>query len=90
MIFEWDENKNEINKRKHGISFETAKFVFEDENMAEVVDLAHSTLEETRYLAIGMVNNILTVVFTERGEATRIISARRANKKEENLYYGNI
>ncbi len=90
MIFEWDENKNEINKRKHGISFETAKFVFEDENMAEVVDFAHSTLEETRYLAIGMVNNILTVVFTERGEATRIISARRANKKEENLYYGNI
>lgn len=89
MKFEWDENKNEINKRKHGISFETAKLVFEDKNMIEIIDRFHSTLEEERYYAIGMVENVLTVVFTERVENIRIISARPATKDEEEIYYGN-
>ncbi len=89
MKFEWDENKNEINKKKHGISFEEASLVFDDKNAVELLDHFHSTLEEERYLAIGMVHGILTVVFTERREKTRIISARNANAKEKEIYYGN-
>lgn len=89
MRFEWDENKNEINKKKHGVSFEDASLVFDDKNVVEIFDSVHSTLEEERYLAIGMVHNVLSVVFTERGEKTRIISARQANKKEKEIYYGN-
>lgn len=89
MVFEWDENKNEVNKRKHGISFETASHVFDDEDMVELFDSFHSSSEEERFLAIGMVEGILTVVFTERGENKRLISARKANAKEKEIYYGN-
>jgi hypothetical protein len=89
MTFEWDEAKNEINKKKHGLSFETAAHVFEDKNMVEIYDRFHSTLEEERFLAIGEVGGVLTVVFTERGEAKRLISARCANSKEKEIYYGN-
>lgn len=64
--FEWDENKNEINKVKHGISFETAALVFQDEDRVEIFDRFHSSLEEERYLLIGKVKGILTVIFTER------------------------
>lgn len=71
MVFEWDENKNESNIKKHGVSFETAVLVFNDERMVEIFDAYHSTTEEDRYLAIGMVGDVLTVVFTERSNKTR-------------------
>ena len=88
MIFEWDEEKNRINKEKHdGISFEFAVRVFLDEKRIERYDEEHSTLTEDRWNAIGMVGKILFVVYTERGERTRIISARRATKEEEREYY---
>ena len=51
LKFEWDEEKNLINKRKHGISFETAAYVIEDENYIEMYDFEHS-IEEDRYIAI--------------------------------------
>ena len=89
MEFEWDENKNEINKIKHGISFETAALAFEDENRVELFDKFHSTLEEERFILIGKVKGILTVIFTERKEKVRIISARIANSIEKEIYYGN-
>ncbi len=73
MEFEWDELKNEANKRNHGISFETAAFVFNDD----------------RYITIGKVRKVLYVVFTEREDKIRIISARLAEKKEKEIYYGN-
>lgn len=87
--FEWDENKNEINKVKHGISFETATLVFQDKNRVEIFDRFHSSLEEERYLLIGKVKGVLTVIFTERKEKVRIISARPANSIEKDIYYGN-
>lgn len=87
--FEWDENKNEINKVKHGISFETAVLVFQDEDRVEIFDRFHSSLEEERYLLIGKVKGVLTVIFTERKEKVRIISARSANSIEKDIYYGN-
>ena len=88
MLFERDEEKNRINKEKHdGIGFEYAVRVFLDEKRIERYDALHSTLMEDRWNAIGMVGRILFVVYTERGERTRIISARRATKEEEREYY---
>ena len=88
MQFEWDEEKNRINKEKHdGISFEYAVRVFLDEKRIERYDAKHSTLTKDRWNAIGMVQKVLFVVYTERGERTRIISARRATKEEECEYY---
>lgn len=54
LRFEWDEQKNALNKAKHGISFETAALVFYDENYIEMYDFEHS-LDEDRYIAIGRV-----------------------------------
>ena len=87
ICFEWDDKKNEINKRKHGISFETALNVFADENRLEEYDEKHSD-QEDRYISIGFVRDVLVVVHTDRENAIRIISARPANKKEEAMYYG--
>lgn len=91
MTFEWDENKNQINKKKHdGISFEIAARVFLDEKRIEKYDVLNSTLEEERYQAIGKVDEVLFVVFTERGSNhIRIISARPANQEEIHEYYRN-
>ena len=86
-LVEWDDAKNEINKKKHKISFETAAEVFLDERRIEDYDEFHSD-DEYRIKTIGLVENILTVIYTERGERLRLISARRADKNEEDEYYG--
>ena len=87
-IFQWDENKAKINKIKHGVSFKVATKVFEDENRLERPDYEHSQDEE-RWQVIGKVDKILFVVYTERGDITRLISAREADKEEKEIYYGN-
>ena len=86
LKFEWDEEKDRINRQKHGISFETASYVFRDEYYIEMYDFEHS-MDEDRYIAIGMVGDLLFVVFTERGENIRLISARLATESERRLYY---
>ncbi len=86
MKFEWDDEKNTINKKKHGISFETASKVFADPYYIEVYDSEHSS-DEDRYIAIGLVEDVLFVVFTERKESLRLISARLATEKERRFYY---
>lgn len=86
MKFEWDENKNTINKQKHHISFETASHVFDDPMYIEMYDFEHS-LSEDRYIAIGKVGDVLFVVFTERKDVLRIISARIATEVERRIYY---
>ena len=86
LRFEWDEEKNQINQKKHKISFETAAYVFEDENYIEMYDFEHS-IEEDRYIAIGCVGDVLFVVFTERKDNIRLISARLATETERRLYY---
>ena len=53
LKFEWDEEKDRINRQKHGISFETASYVFRDEYYIEMYDFEHS-MDEDRYIAIGM------------------------------------
>ena len=89
MIFEWDEEKNRINRQKHGISFELASKVFDDENRLEDYDEIHSIYED-RYVVIGNVGSIVYVVCTDRPQtnSVRIISARLATKNERRRYYG--
>ena len=89
MIFEWDESKERINISKHGIDFSTAALVFGDDNRIEKYDESHSMTEE-RYVTIGEINGIaviVVVVYTEREDSIRIISARLATKIEKEAYY---
>lgn len=88
MEFEWDEQKEKLNIQKHHISFNIAKKVFNDINRLEIYDIQHSFVED-RYNTIGMVEDILFVVYTERKEKIRLISARLATEKERSLYYDN-
>ena len=86
--FEWDEDKDRINKRKHGISFEEALQAFDDPDFLEFRDEIHSTQCEVRIKGVGAIHGVVVVaiVFTER-KRVRIISARKANRKEEVDYY---
>lgn len=75
MHFEWDESKDAFNLRKHGISFGEAQHAFLDPNRIVAIDQKHSNDEE-RYYCFGRVEDgILTVRFTMRGSAIRIIGA---------------
>ena len=86
VSFEWDETKEELNFRKHGIHFRTAMKVFLDPNMLIREDEEH--LSEERYDVIGKVGNILFVVCTFRKENTiRLISARLASVPEKERYH---
>jgi hypothetical protein len=87
--FEWDAAKAESNLVKHGVSFEAARCLFDDVFGFERGDF-DSAPSEIRYVITGMVNDvILTVVYMERGVRTRIISARRATKHEQEEYYSS-
>lgn len=89
LNFEWDRQKARINKIKHGISFKTATAVFDDPNRLEEFDEFHSW-DEDRWQVIGMANDILFVVYTERLDKIRLISARVANEDERSRYYGRF
>ena len=86
MQFEWDDEKAALNFKKHGVRFETAALVFNDENRIELYDTAHSAYED-RYNTIGKVHEVLFVVYTERRSLTRIIFARIATPAERRMYY---
>ena len=90
MKFEWDENKEKTNFIKYGIDFRTAALVFCVDFRIETFDEAHSNFEEDRYITIGMIHGTITVimvVYTERADTIRIISARIATKREREAYY---
>ena len=61
MLFEWDEKKNKANKKKHGIAFEDAVFVFQDPFILESHDRNHSTWSEVRWRAVGFAERLLCV-----------------------------
>lgn len=90
IIFEWDDNKNIINKKKHNISFEEAQTVFYDDQALLIADPEHSENEE-RFIILGFSKkaNLLVVCHCYRSAETviRIISARKATKKESEEYY---
>lgn len=87
LSFEWDRNKSEANIRKHDVSFEEAKTVFNDPFALTIEDPDHSTTED-RYIDIGISGNgnLLIVWYTERKGNIRIIGCRKANKHERNSY----
>ena len=87
MKIEWSDAKAVVNKRKHGVSFEDAAEVFRDPGVVEELDMREDYGEE-RILATGLVDGqVLVVVYTERQTAIRIVTARRANKHEQQDYY---
>ena len=85
--FEWHSKKDELNQKKHSISFNEAKSVFDDPLGIYKQDIEHSIGEERSYI-IGnsMTNKLIVVSFTERGNNIRIISARLATKIEKKVY----
>jgi uncharacterized DUF497 family protein len=87
LSFEWDKEKAASNQKKHQVSFEEAATVFADPLAAIFDDEVHSD-EEQREIIVGhsAKNRLLLVCFTERAGAIRIISARRATKKERRDY----
>lgn len=90
MKFTWDENKNAINKTKHGISFETAKLVFNDPLHISIQDRYENG--EDRWQTLGVINGIAVVlvahaIYEENHvEIIRIISARKATQQERKSY----
>jgi uncharacterized protein len=86
LAFEWNDAKAELNRRKHGIGFADAVKAFGDPNLCFLEDNALS-YGEVRMIALGLSGlELLTIVFTERGDVTRIISARRSTKEEQRIY----
>ena len=84
MEFEWDENKSLANKSKHGIDFNTATELWNDQDRIEIQT---NFPAENRNALIGKIGEKLwTAIFTKRVGAIRIISVRRARKKETKLY----
>ena len=87
LTFEWDEEKSEGNLRKHGVSFDEAKTVFNDPFAMTISDPEHSS-QEDRYIDMGMSaqGRILVVWYTERGRNIRIIGSRKATRKQRREY----
>ncbi len=93
MRFDWDDRKNRTNFEKHGVWFEEAQTVWADARSTEFFDSEHSEDEE-RFLRIGTSSRlkVLLIVFCEReeGETIRIVSARKASRKEQEQYEKGI
>jgi len=86
MDFEFDENKSEINKQKHGIDFNEAQELWED---LDYIEIPVKTSDEPRFLIIGKIGQkYWTGIITYRGEKIRIISVRRSRKEEIDIYEG--
>lgn len=85
MEFEWDPNKAASNLRKHRVRFAEAVTVFEDDAMLTMPD---EELDQERFVAVGLssLGRVLVVVYATRGDAIRIISARRATRRERAEY----
>jgi uncharacterized DUF497 family protein len=86
MSFQWDPDEAESNSKKHGVEFADAVGVFTDELALSIED--PDSLSERRWVVIGrgLTDQLLTVVYTMRGEAIRIISARPATRRERRGY----
>ena len=89
LIFEWDDTKDESNQAKHGVAFEDAQTVFFDEGAIQFDDPDHS-IDEERFLLLGFSQRlkVLVVCHCYRSDESiiRIISARKATKKEQKVY----
>jgi len=86
MHFEWDEAKNQSNIQKHGVSFETARRIFDGPILTAVDD--RKDYGEVRHISVGRIDDliVLVVAHAEREGNIRLISARRASRKERRRY----
>ena len=87
MEFEWDDTKNRANIRKHGVSFEIARRIFEGSYLTRLDE--RRDYGETRYIGVGEVDGVAVIVVahTKRGGRIRLISARPASRKERQAWY---
>ena len=87
LSFEWDDKKAKSNAKKHGVTFEEASTIFADRRSLTIQDPVHSQVED-RLVTIGISyrSRLLVVAHTERGDNIRIISARRAGRRERKSY----
>ena len=92
LYFEWDEQKDALNKKKHNVSFDDAKTAFYDEHALQFYDPDHSE-DEDRYILLGTSFKLQTLVvchcFRESETTIRIISARKADKEEQQAYWSS-
>ena len=90
MEFDWDRAKNEANRKKHGISFDKAKHIFDGPTLTRADD--RQDYGENRHISLGVLSRdaVLLVVHTERGDKIRLISARKANRRERKVYYDHL
>ena len=91
-MFTWTDEKNLLNKKKHGFFLSDIVDVFDDPHLMEIYDEAHSSLDEERYINLGCFHDtlILFVVITDKKDSnTQIIMAREATPKEQEAYYDN-
>ena len=90
LRFEWHKEKAEINRRKHGVTFQEAATVFDDDRRLRIYDLEHSTPDEDREIVIGFSHRkrlLMVVIYEQSENVVRIISARRATKAEGTRYF---
>ena len=87
LTFEWDSRKARSNLAKHGVGFQETSTIFGDPLSLTIPDPEHS-LSEERYITVGRAfsGKLLVVVHTERGDNIRIVSARRASRRERKFY----
>jgi uncharacterized DUF497 family protein len=86
MQFEYDTNKNGLNKRKHGIDFVEAQALWKDPDRIEI---PARTVDEPRYLLVGKIgDDHWSAIITYRDEKIRIISVRRSRREEVEIYEG--
>lgn len=90
--FEWDKGNKDKNLRKHGVTDRESEEVFINKPLLVSLDSKHKTKTETRYHALGRNNEgtVLFITFTVRNDKVRIISSRKANKKERSKYAKKI
>jgi hypothetical protein len=83
--FEWDDDKAAANLKKHKISFDVARRVFGDPGLIDEID--EGDYDEERFRAVGMIDGrLVAVIYTVREARVRIISARKATRKEQTDY----
>ncbi len=89
LRFDWDRSKAAKNHRKHGVSFEEAETIFSDE-FARLIDDPDHSGDEDRFLLLGLSVRLRTLVashcYRKAGDVVRIISARKATRKERDIY----
>jgi uncharacterized protein len=88
VVFKWDPRKAAENRRKHGVDFHEAATVLDDTLSTTFPDASHSSLDQPRFLTVGMSRRgrILVVAHTEYQDTVRIISARKATSHERRFY----